>query len=145
MGAEKSILLVEDDPDEESLTLRALRQPEVNAEVAVVRDGAEALQYLCGPESVRAPSLPRLVVLDLKLPRVDGFDVISALRSDQRTRLLPVVVFSSSSNEEDVHRCYALGANGYVSKPAAAEQYRQAVARLARYWLSINQDPYLRK
>jgi len=141
MATDKAILLVEDNPDEETLTLRALRRHEVNASVVIAHDGVEALEYFYSTQGDGGQFLPRFVILDLKLPRVDGFDVIARLRADQRTRLLPVVVFSSSSEIRDVNRCYQLGVNGYVVKPVAAEKYQEAVSHLAHYWFNLNQNP----
>jgi len=145
MTVEKPILLVEDNPDEETLTLRAILKHRINAAVTVARDGVEALEYLFPLAGRSAPRLPWLVIVDLKLPRVNGFEVITRLRADDHTRLLPVVVFSSSTEGADVHRCYELGANGYVAKPVAAERYHEAVGLVMNYWLNLNQDPYLRK
>ena len=145
MAVEKVILLVEDNPDEEMLTLRAMQRYKGNASVAVARDGVEALEYLFAADGQVEARMPRFVILDLNLPRVDGFDVIARLRADPRTLPLPVVVFSSSSERQDVRRCNHLGANSYVVKPVAAEQYREAVSRMVQYWLNLNLDPYLRK
>jgi CheY-like chemotaxis protein len=145
MAVERVILLVEDNPDEETLTLRAMQGYKGNAAVAVAHDGVEALDYLFAAEGQMEARMPRFVILDLKLPRVDGFDVIARLRADPRTRPLPVVVFSSSSEAQDVRRCSQLGANSYVVKPVAAEQYREAVSRMLQYWLNLNLDPYARK
>lgn len=142
MAVEKLILLVEDNPDEEVLTLGAMKKCKGNASVVVAHDGCEALEYLLadGKEAGK----PRFVLLDLNIPRLDGFDVIARLRADPRTRPLPVVVFSSSSEGQDVRRCNQLGANSYVMKPVAAEQYREAVSRIVHYWLNLNLDPCLR-
>jgi CheY-like chemotaxis protein len=145
MPVEKVILLVEDNPDDETFTLRAMQEYKGNASVAVARDGVEALDYLFAADGQVEARMPRFVILDLKLPRVDGFEVIARLRADARTRPLPVVVFSSSSEGQDVRRCNQLGANSYVVKPVAAEQYREAVSRMLQYWLNLNLDPYLRK
>lgn len=145
MAVEKEILLVEDNPDEETLTLRALRSHKLRASIAVAHDGVEALDYFFTGESQESLPASRFVILDLKLPRVDGFDVIARLRAEERTRLMPVVVFSSSAEGRDVTRCYQLGANGYVVKPVAAEKYQEAVWHMVQYWLNHNMDPYLRK
>jgi CheY-like chemotaxis protein len=145
MAVEKIILLVEDNPDEETLTLRAMQRHKGNASVAIARDGVEALEYLFAADGRVEARMPRFVILDLKLPRVDGFDVIARVRADPRTLPLPVVVFSSSSEGQDVRRCNQLGANSYVVKPVAAEQYQEAVSRMVQYWLNLNLDPYLRK
>jgi len=145
MVVDTGILLVEDNPDEETLTLRALQRHKVSAPVLVAHDGVEALEYFFADGPNQDPPLPRFVILDLKLPRVDGFDVIARLRAEQRTRLLPVVVFSSSAEGQDVIRCYQLGANGYVVKPVAADKYQEAVWNVVQYWLHHNVDPHLRK
>ncbi len=138
---DKVILLVEDNPDEQVLTLRALRGHGVDATIEVASDGVEALQHIFVPGM---PVLPRFVILDLKLPRVDGFQVIDRLRGDPRTRLLPIVVFSSSAEDRDVARCYEMGVNGYVSKPVHPAHYYEAVGAILNYWMGCNEDPYRR-
>jgi two-component system response regulator len=145
MAVDQGILLVEDNPDEETLTLRAMRRHKVSASIEVAHDGVEALKYVFDVGDTPEGKMPRFVILDLKLPRVDGFDVITCLRADPRTRLLPVVVFSSSSEGQDVRRCYQLGANAYVVKPVAAEEYQEVVRNMVHFWLNQNLDPYLRK
>lgn len=140
----KVILLVEDNPDDELLTLRALRRNGVTNEVVVARDGVEALDYLfaCGSHSGRdAGVMPELILLDLKLPRVDGFEVLRRLRSDERTRLLPVVILTSSKEQQDMLEGYGLGANSYVRKPVNFEQFVSAVEQLKLYWLVLNEAP----
>jgi two-component system response regulator len=126
-------LLVEDTRDDESLTLRGLQGAGDGIEVSVVRDGAAALEYL---QSGEAP--PALVIVDLKLPKVDGSEVLRRIREDARLRHLCVVVFTSSSEPRDVSRCYALGCNSYVIKPVAYESYIDAVRQIGRYWLRLN-------
>ena len=140
----KVILLVEDNPDDELLTLRALKKNGVLNEVVVARDGVEALDYLfaCGSHSGRdAGVMPELILLDLKLPRVDGFEVLRRLRSDERTRLLPVVILTSSKEQQDMLEGYGLGANSYVRKPVNFEQFVSAVEQLKLYWLVLNEAP----
>lgn len=140
----KVILLVEDNPDDELLTLRALRRNGVTNEVVVARDGVEALDYLfaSGAHSGRdAGVMPELILLDLKLPRVDGFEVLRRLRSDERTRLLPVVILTSSKEQQDMLEGYGLGANSYVRKPVDFEQFVEAVEQLRLYWLVLNEAP----
>jgi len=140
----KVILLVEDNPDDELLTLRALKKTGVENEVVVAHDGVEALDYLfaSGSHSGRDPAvMPQLILLDLKLPRVDGLEVLRRLRSDERTRLLPVVILSSSGEHRDMLDGYSLGANSYVRKPVNFEQFVMAVELLRRYWLVLNEDP----
>ncbi len=144
MAVDTGILLVEDNPDEALLTLRALRGHTIATAVELAHDGVEALQYIfpTGPRS--EVNLPRFIILDLKLPRLDGFDVIRRLRSDPRTRMLPVVVFSSSAQDRDIGCCYEMGVNGYVAKPICAEDYYAAVGSILRYWMDHKQDPALR-
>ncbi len=138
------ILLVEDDPDDETLTLRALGKANIANEVIVARDGAEALDYLfrTGTYSEREPGpLPQVMLLDLKLPKVDGLEVLRRLRADDRTRLMPVVILTSSNEERDVIEGYKLGANGYVRKPVDFAQFSTAVGHLGLYWLLVNEPP----
>lgn len=142
--SQRTILVVEDNPDDEALTLRALREGRSAAEIAVVRDGTEALDYLfaTGVHAARKPAgLPCAVLLDLKLPKVDGFDVLRQVRADERTRGLCVVVFTSSREQQDIARCYQLGCNSFVSKPVAYEQYVEAVRRIGHYWTRLNEAP----
>jgi two-component system, response regulator len=138
----KVILLVEDNPKDEALTLRALRKSKVANEVAVVRDGVEALDYLFATGSHAGRDMremPQVVLLDLKLPKVDGLQVLQAIRADERTRRLPVVIFTSSGEEEDLIKSYNLGANSYVRKPVDFEQFLEATRQLGLYWLVLNQ------
>jgi CheY-like chemotaxis protein len=136
------ILLVEDNPDDETLTIRALRKANVRNEVIVARDGVEALDYLFsrGAHAGRSRQ-PQVVLLDLKLPRVDGFEVLRQLRQDERTRMLPVVLLTSSNEEEDRIAGYRLGANSYVRKPVEFGQFAEAVRQLGLYWLLLNEPP----
>ena len=139
----KVILLVEDNPDDEVLTLRALRN-NVTDEVVVARDGVEALDYLfaTGEHAGRDTSvMPQLILLDLKLPRIDGLEVLRRLRADERTRLLPVVILTSSREMQDLLDGYGSGANSYVRKPVNFEQFVRAVEQLKLYWLSLNEAP----
>jgi two-component system response regulator len=142
------ILLVEDDPSDEKLALRAFKRCEQPFEVAVVRDGAEALEFLFaeGKHQARAGAPPpRLVLLDLKLPRIDGIDVLRRVRADERTRLVPVVVFSASREDEDMRRSLELGANAYLRKPVDFAEFVEAARVLVTFWLSLNQRPPLAK
>lgn len=142
--AEKTILLVEDNPDDEELTLRALRQAKVANEVVVARDGIEALDYLFGKGRYEGRDLahqPTVILLDLKLPKLSGLDVLQRLRADARTRLVPVVVLTSSSEDEDMLKSYASGANSYVRKPVEFGAFAHAVSQLGVYWLLLNQPP----
>jgi two-component system response regulator len=142
--SERSILLVEDNPNDEALTLRALKKSNILNPVVVARDGAEALDYLFGRgdyQGRKSDGYPEVVLLDLKLPKVDGLEVLRQLRADDRTKLLPVVVLTSSVEEQDLLRGYALGANSYVRKPVDFNQFVEAVKQLGLYWLVLNQRP----
>jgi len=139
-----TILLVEDNQDDEELAMLALQKGNVANDVIVARDGAEALDYLfaTGPYAGRnAPKLPQVVLLDLKLPKVDGLEVLQTLRSEKRTSLLPVVILTSSKEQEDVMRGYRLGANSYVRKPVDFHQFVEAIGQLHLYWLVLNESP----
>ena len=138
----KIILLVEDNPDDEELTRLAFEKSNVANELAVVRDGVEALDYLfgTGAHAGRDPgAMPAVILLDLKLPKIDGLEVLRRLRADDRTKLLPVVVLTSSREQEDIVRSYSTGANSYVRKPVEFEQFVQAVRQLGLYWLLLNE------
>ena len=141
---EKTILLVEDNPDDVELTLRALKQHNVKNEITVVRDGAEALDYLfaTGSHAGRDTSaMPAVVILDLKLPKVDGLEVLQRMRADERTKLVPVVILTSSKEEKDMINGYKLGANSYVRKPVDFTRFIEAARQLGLYWLVINEPP----
>jgi len=142
MHKDKTILLVEDSPADEALTLRALKKANITSEVVVARDGAEALDYLFGAESgeVRR-KLPDLILLDLKLPKLDGHDVLKRIRADVRTHLLPVVILTTSVEDEDRLESYRVGANSYVRKPVDFAEFSQAVLQLGLYWLVLNEQP----
>ncbi|MCI0340698.1 MAG: response regulator [Planctomycetales bacterium] len=137
--AEPLILLVEDDEDTVELARRALRGCGLPLRLAVARDGAEALALLL--DAAPGAERPRVVVLDLRLPKLDGFEVLRRLRGEPSSRLLPVVVLTSSRDEGDIARAYALGANSYVRKPVEAERFREAMTLIARYWGSQNETP----
>src|SRR5829696_8017275 len=144
MVAEETILLVEDDADDELLTRRALKKSNVLNDVVVARDGAEALDYLfaTGEYEGRDPSaMPQVVLLDLGLPKLDGLEVLRRIRGDERTRLLPVVILTSSEDQEDVVDGYGLGANSFVRKPVEMGRFRDAVAELGLYWTVLNETP----
>jgi two-component system response regulator len=138
------IMLVEDNPDDEALTVRALRKNKIVNEVVISRDGVEALEYLFG-EGAHAgrdcKDMPQVVLLDLKLPKLDGLGVLRRLRADDRTRLLPVVILTSSNEEQDRIQGYGLGANSYVRKPVDFDQFVAAAAQLGLYWLVLNEAP----
>lgn len=138
------VLLVEDNPDDATLTLRALRRQNLANRVFIVEDGAQALDFLfCrGAYADRDPrSPPKVVLLDLKLPKVDGLEVLEALKRDESTRTIPVVIVTSSKEDPDVRAAYALGANSYVVKPVDFEQFAQAMSQVGLYWLLVNQKP----
>jgi len=137
----KKILLVEDNPDDVELTLRAFRKVNLANDVDVVSDGEEALKYLDGHKDV----LPVVVLLDLKLPKVEGLEVLKRLRAAEATRLLPVVIMTSSREESDLITSYRLGANSYIRKPVNFEQFVDSVRTLGIYWLLLNEPPPLRK
>jgi two-component system response regulator len=140
----KTILLVEDNPDDEALTLRALKRNNILNEVVVARDGAEALDYLFaqGAHSGRdAGKLPEVVLLDLKLPKLDGLEVLRRIRSEPLTRRLAVVILTSSNEERDIVAGYDLGANSYIRKPVDFNQFMEAVRQLGVYWLVLNVPP----
>ena len=140
----KMILLVEDNPDDEALTLRALNKNKIANKIEIVRDGAEALDFLFGTgahASHDLNELPQVILLDLKLPKVDGLDVLRRIREDPRTRMLPVVVLTSSKEEQDMIKAYSLGVNSYVRKPVDFSQFVEAIGQLGLYWLVLNETP----
>jgi two-component system response regulator len=140
----KTILLVEDNPDDELLTLRVLKKNNGFNKVVVARDGAEALNYLFGEGAYAGrdtSDVPQLVLLDLKLPKVDGLEVLRRLRADERTRLLPVVILTSSREQQDLLDGYGYGANSYVRKPVDFAQFSRVVEQLELYWLALNESP----
>lgn len=136
MNETKLILLVEDNSGDEELAIRSLRRHRIHNEITVVRDGAEALDWFAARESGQ---LPHLVLLDLKLPKVDGLEVLRRIKSDPRTALVPVVVLSSSKEEKDVLAAYRAGANGYVVKPVDFDEFVEAVGALGKYWVLHNE------
>lgn len=144
MTAEAPILLVEDNPDDEALTLRAFTKNRIRNPVVVARDGVEALDYVfaSGKFAHREEAQrPALVLLDLKLPRVDGLEVLRQIRQNEATRLLPVVVLTTSRERQDIRSAYSLGANSYIRKPVDFERFIQTVGQLAMYWLALNENP----
>ena len=139
-----TILLVEDNPDDELLTLRAFKKNNIKNEVVVARDGAEALDYLfaTGAHSGRdVADLPQVVLLDLKLPKIDGLEVLRRIRADERTSILPVVILTSSKEEQDVIAGYKLRCNSYVRKPVNFDEFLEAARQLGLYWLLLNESP----
>jgi two-component system, response regulator len=144
MIEEKVILLVEDNPSDQALTLRALKKSNIRNEVVVARDGVEALDYLFarGAYMGRDPAvLPAVVLLDLKLPKVDGIEVLQQIRSNEQTKLLPVVILTSSNEDKDRLRSYLSGCNSYVQKPVDFIQFAEAIQQLGLYWLILNKPP----
>jgi two-component system, response regulator len=141
--SKKLILLVEDNPDDVELTLRALKKSNILNEVIVARDGQQALDYMFGAGEYAGQHnpVPKLILLDLKMPRVDGIEVLRALRTESRTCFVPVVILTSSTEEQDLMRCYQLGANSYVHKPVDFSEFTDATRALGLYWLALNVIP----
>ena len=142
--SQKVILLIEDNPDDEELTLLAFQKCKVANEVVVAQDGVEALDYLfaTGPHAGRdVAAIPQVCLLDLKLPKVDGLEVLRRIRADPRTRRLPVVILTSSKQEQDLIECYDLGANSYIHKPVEFERFLEVVKQIQLYWLVLNEAP----
>lgn len=135
----KVILLVEDNPSDEKLTILAFKRCSVAAELVVVRDGAAAIEHLLPRDQQSAPALPALVLLDLKLPKIEGLEVLRRIRADPRTKLLPVVVLTASREEEDILNSYALGANAYVRKPVEFSAFEQVAETIGTFWLLLNE------
>lgn len=144
----KIILLVEDNPDDEALTIRALKKNNIQNEVIVVHDGAEALDYLFrrGKYLDRDKNImPQVILLDLKLPKIDGIEVLRQLRANERTKILPIVILTSSKEERDLINGYANGANSYIQKPVDFVQFTEAVRQLGMYWLLLNECPPIQR
>jgi two-component system, response regulator len=140
----KIILLVEDNLDDELLAIRALKKNNISNEVVVARNGVEALDYLFGTGAHAGRDMsvmPQIILLDLKLPKIDGLEVLRRLRNDERTKLLPVVVLTSSREEQDLTESYSLGANSYIRKPVNFAQFTEAIRQLGLYWLVLNESP----
>jgi DNA-binding response OmpR family regulator len=138
---ERMILLVEDDPDHEALTIRALKKANIANNIRVAHDGEEALHMLFGQGEGSLPYLPQVVLLDLKLPKIDGLEVLRRIRDSDVTRMLPVVVLTSSDEESDVMRSYKLGVNSYIRKPVNFTDFAEATRQLGMYWLVLNEAP----
>jgi two-component system response regulator len=140
----KKILLVEDNPDDVELTLRAFKKNNIMNEVIVKRDGAEALDFFFGKDGVAGKGnngLPAVILLDLKLPKIDGLEVLKKLRADERTKLIPVVILTSSKEQGDVVNGYKIGCNSYIRKPVDFNQFAEAIKQLGLYWLILNEVP----
>ncbi|MBE9568451.1 MAG: response regulator [Proteobacteria bacterium] len=141
---QKTILLVEDNPNDEMLTIRALKKNNIMNEVIVARDGVQALNYLFAEGEHEGRDMndqPEVILLDLKLPKIDGHEVLKRIKSDERTKLLPVVVLTTSNEDQDVIASYQLGANSYIRKPVDFDQFIKAVGQLGLYWLVLNEAP----
>ncbi len=138
---ERMILLVEDDPDHEALTIRALKKSNIANNIKVARDGEEALTLLFGDGEGSLPHLPQVILLDLKLPKIDGLEVLRRIRESEQTRMLPVVVLTSSDEESDLMRSYKLGVNSYIRKPVNFTDFAEATRQLGMYWLVLNETP----
>ena len=140
--SKKFILLVEDNPDDVQLTKRSFKQNNITNELKVVNDGVEAMEYLTQACTAGGSEvLPTVVLLDLKLPRMDGLEVLRRIRADDRLKRLPVVILTSSKEEQDILKSYDLGANSYIRKPVSFEQFNEAVRQLGLYWLLLNEPP----
>jgi CheY-like chemotaxis protein len=141
----KVVLLVEDNPDDVELALRAFKKSRLLNEIVVVRDGAEALDYLFGTGAYAdyPLTLPQLILLDLKLPKIDGLEVLRQIRENEQTKLLPVVIMTSSREDQDLFKSYSLHANSYICKPVDFNEFREAVQQLGLYWLVLNEAPPL--
>ena len=141
----KTILLVEDNPDDELLTLRAFKRSNSANKIDVARDGAEALDYMFAEGQYADRDIedkPQIILLDLKLPKIDGLEVLARLRADERTELVPIVILTSSNEQQDIVESYRLHANSYIRKPVDFDQFIDAVEQLVLYWLVLNQPPY---
>lgn len=138
MQNDTTILLIEDNPDDEALTLRAIARNGIVNPVVVARDGVEAIEHLFPRDETRRQPLPAIILLDLKLPRIDGLEVLRRIRADAHTALLPVIILTTSSEPRDISQAYQLGANSYIRKPVDYQAFVQAVADITRYWLTLN-------
>lgn len=145
---QKTILLVEDNPDDVELTLHALKKNNITNEVVVARDGKDAIDYLFGKGSYEGrdtSKMPVLILLDLNLPKINGIEVLGMIRKDEKTRLLPTVILTSSKEEQDLINSYSLGANSYIRKPVDFNQFAEAIRQLGLYWLVLNEPPPIKQ
>jgi DNA-binding response OmpR family regulator len=140
-GVSKQILLVEDDPDHEALTIRALRKSNIANEIIVAHDGEEALEMLFGTGPLALSTSPQIVLLDLKLPKVEGLEILRRIRENDATKTLPVVILTSSDEESDIMRSYRMGVNSYIRKPVDFHEFAEATRQLGMYWLVLNECP----
>jgi DNA-binding response OmpR family regulator len=138
---ERMILLVEDDPDHEALTIRALKKANIANNIRVAHDGEEAINMLFNPDTSTLPYLPQVILLDLKLPKIDGLEVLRRIRESEQYRMLPVVILTSSDEESDLMRSYKLGVNSYIRKPVNFTDFAEATRQLGMYWLVLNEAP----
>jgi two-component system, response regulator len=139
--AELEVLLIEDNPDDIALTLRSLKKHNFINTIHVANDGVEALEHVFGGDTSAEPRIPRVIFLDLKLPKVDGLEVLRKLKSDARTRMIPIVVLTSSMEHQDLTECYRLGVNSYIVKPVEFDDFARSIAELGLYWLMLNKVP----
>jgi len=137
------ILLIEDNPHDAEMIIASLKENRFKGKILTLRDGAEALDYLFGEqEYIEVSDVPKFILLDLKLPKIDGFEVLEKVRSDERTRYIPVVVLTSSNEDRDKFECYRLGANSYIVKPVDYESFSQSIFEIGNYWANLNKNPY---
>jgi two-component system response regulator len=141
MTNQRPILLVEDNPDDVEITVHALEQNGVKNPIVIARTSAEALERLFGKEGAEPPALPAVVLLDLNLPKIGGIEILRRIRANERTKLLPVVVLTSSKEERDIVDSYTFGANSYVRKPVSFDEFQLAAGQLSIYWLTLNESP----
>jgi two-component system response regulator len=145
MSEDIEILLVEDNASDAEMTIRALKKNSLGNKVMHLKDGADALDFLFGEGQYTGRDLgnkPKVILLDLKMPKVNGIEVLSGIRTDERTKKIPVVILTSSSEDPDIQTCYALGANSYVVKPVEFEEFYKAISNLGLYWIIVNKSPY---
>jgi two-component system response regulator len=141
---EVEIILIEDNPNDAEMTIRALRKNNITNHLVHLKDGEEALEFIFGTGNYigrNTNNLPKVILLDLKMPKVDGLEVLKTIKADEKTKLIPVVVLTSSNEDPDINKCYKLGANSYIVKPVGFENFTKAIAELGMYWLLLNKAP----